>query len=88
MVGKVIDPGAQVAMYGGAGTAITVWGLQLSEWAAIVSAAVAVVGLIVHVWATIRKDGRAQELHRASLEELRANTKAIGSIPSQAEEND
>lgn len=68
---KTVDIGAQGAMYGGAGTAITVWGLQLSDWAAIISAAVAVLGLIVHIWATWRKDRRAEELHRATLEEIR-----------------
>lgn len=68
---REIDMGAQSAMYGGAGAAITVWGLQLSDWAAIVSAAVAVLGLAVHIWATWRKDKRAAEIHREELRKLR-----------------
>lgn len=68
---KAIDQGAVGAMYGGAGTAFAVWGLQLSDWAAIVSAAVALLGLVVHIWATWRKDRRAEEIHRATLEEIR-----------------
>lgn len=69
---REIDMGAQSAMYGGAGAALTVWGLQLSEWAAIVSAAVAVLGLIVHFWYTLQKNRRAEEIHRATLEEIRS----------------
>lgn len=65
---KTIDHGAQLTMYGGAGTAVTIWGLNLGEWAAVVSAGVAVLGFIVHCWAVLRKDRR--EERRLKLEEL------------------
>ena len=68
---REVDTPAQVAMYGGSASAITVWGLQLSELAAIISALVAVIGLIVHIWATMRKDRRAEEAHRLEMEGLR-----------------
>lgn len=68
---KQVDLGAQSAMYGGAGSAITVWGLQLSEIAAILSALVAVLGFAVHVWYTLQRNRRAEETHRAEMEGLR-----------------
>lgn len=55
-------------MYGGA--AVSLWGLTASELAAIVGAIVAVVGLVIQAVYIWRKDQRAQELHRISLEGL------------------
>lgn len=68
---KEIDTAAQTAMYGGAGGGIVVWGLQLSDLAAIVSALVAVVGLLVHIWASVKRDRRAEEAHRAEMSRLK-----------------
>lgn len=76
-----IDIGSKAATYGGAATSMTMWGLQISEIAAIVGALVAVLGLVVQIAYTVRKDRRAQEVHRASLEELR-NGKAYARVTS------
>ena len=45
---------ASVANYGGAGTAVIVWGLSLPEWAAVVSMTVAVLGFGLQVYLAAR----------------------------------
>lgn len=62
---------AAFTTYGGAGSAIVLWGLQLSEWGVIVSAFVAVLGFVVHCYYAHRRDRRAQEQHKATLERIR-----------------
>lgn len=52
-------------MYGGAAATGIFWGLSVSDIAVIISAFVAFLGFLVHAWATIRKDQREQERHRA-----------------------
>ncbi len=67
-----LDTASQSAMYGGAATTGILWGLSVSEVAVFLSAFVAVLGFIVHTWATIRKDKREAERHAAAMKELRA----------------
>lgn len=71
------DTTAQVAMYGGAATAGTIWHLQLGDVGVIVSMLVAVLGFAVHAWALWRKDRRAQELHQLNVEALRGAKAAV-----------
>lgn len=52
-------------MYGGAAATGIFWGLSVSDLAVILSMIVAVLGFIVHAWATIRKDRRELEHHKA-----------------------
>lgn len=47
-----------VAMYGGTASTILVWGLRLPDVAAMVSVLVALIGLGLNVWATLRRDRR------------------------------
>lgn len=67
-----IDTGAQTAMWGGTGASFVIFGLNLSEWAALVSAIVAVLGLLVHMWSVWHKNRREEELHKLKVLELRA----------------
>ncbi len=62
---STIDTGGQAAMYGGAMATGVFWGLSVSDIAVILSAFVAFLGFLVHAWATIRKDRREQEQHKA-----------------------
>lgn len=71
---KTIEQTSAAAMYGGTGTTMVIMGLNLSEFAAIVTAIVAVIGAVVNVWYVLQKNRRAQELHVLSLEELRGRT--------------
>ena len=41
---------AQGATYGGAASAVTIWGLSLADWAALISMAVAVAGLALQIY--------------------------------------
>lgn len=77
MIGKTLDPAANMAMYGGAGAALTIWGLQLSDIAAITSAFVALCGLVLHVWATVRREQRDKERHKLIMESMRNGVKAV-----------
>lgn len=63
-------------MYGGTAATITIWGMGLPELAAIITAAVALLGAAVNVWYVQRKDRRAEEAHRLEMETLRAGTAA------------
>jgi hypothetical protein len=45
----VVTKAAQVAQYGGAGGAV-IFGLKANEFAALVGAGVAVLGLVVNLW--------------------------------------
>jgi len=71
---RTVDTSAQTAMYGGSVSGLAAWGLQLSDVAAIISALVAIIGLVVHIWATVRKNARAEEAHRAYMEGMRGAT--------------
>ena len=62
--GTSVEMTGQTMTYGGAASAVAAWGLSLPELAAIVGAVVAVAGLVVQVWATVRRDRREKELHR------------------------
>lgn len=61
---------SRVAMFGGAGTSLTVWGLQLSEWAALGGLVVAVCGLVLNIWVIRRRDRREVEEHQARMAQL------------------
>ena len=67
MTEQMIDKGAQVTTFAGSAVSITVWGLDISDLGVIVSATVAVCGLVVHVWYTLRKDRRAQQAHERAM---------------------
>ena len=52
---RVMD-GAPVITYGGAGSTVLIWGLHLSDWAAIVSMIIAVCGFGLQIYvALLRK---------------------------------
>lgn len=60
-----VDPAhlsGQVSLVSSA-TSITLFGFSLSEAGAVVSACVAVVTCLLHIWYTLRKDRRDRELH-------------------------
>jgi hypothetical protein len=65
-----IDTSGKAAMGIGAAGGLTVWGLQLNEWGAVVSMLVAVIGLAVHIWATLEKNRRHKEEHAARMAQL------------------
>lgn len=60
-----LDTAGQGAMYGGAAATGIFWGLSVSDVAVIMSMVVAVLGFLVHAWATVRKDRREMERHKA-----------------------
>jgi len=64
---STVDTVGQGAMYGGAATTGVLWGLAVSDVAVILSMVVAVLGFLVHAWATIRKDRRELEHHKAKM---------------------
>lgn len=61
---------SRVAMFGGAGTSLTVWGLQLSELAAVVGALVAILGFLANLWVINRREKREEEEHEARMAQL------------------
>jgi len=63
----LVDKSGEAAMYGGAAATGIMWGLSVSDLAVILSMIVAVLGFIVHAWATIRKDKRELEMHQATM---------------------
>lgn len=64
---SAVDTAGQGAMYGGAAVTGVLWGLSVSDVAVIGSMIVAVLGFCVHAWATIRKDRRELEQHKAMM---------------------
>lgn len=66
-----LDTAGQSAMYGGAASAGIMWGMSLSEIAVLISAIVAVLGFILHTWATFRRDRREMEHHLQETEQHR-----------------
>lgn len=54
----------EVTAYGGAGAAIASWGFSVGDVAVVVSTIVAVLGFVLHAWATIRRDRRQADAHR------------------------
>lgn len=69
------------ALYGGAGAALTIFGLGLNEWAAIIAALVAVGGFCLNVWVTRERVKRERELHALTVAQLKsAATKAIDPV--------
>lgn len=65
-----IDPAntAGAVSLASAASSVTMFGLSMSEVGVIVSAIVAVVTCVLHVWYTLRKDKRAREIHKARLD--------------------
>lgn len=57
----------QTMTYGGGAGAVAAWTLSLGDVAAVVGACVAVIGLALQVWVTLRRDKREAELHRAQM---------------------
>lgn len=62
------DSAAQAAMYGGAATTLMFWGMNVSEWAAVISAGVALAGGVVHIWSLLQRNKREIEVHRLKME--------------------
>lgn len=85
---ETIHTGAKVATYGGAGTALTLFGMNMSEVAAIVAAIVALCGLVVQVISTYNRNRRAEELHAVTLEALRANPALVASRSAEDSASD
>ena len=50
-------------------TGLTLWGLDISDIGVGVSAVFGVLTFCVYLWSSIRRDRRAQELHRARLKQ-------------------
>lgn len=68
---RTVDHAALLTTYGGAVTSMTLWGLRLSDISVMVSAFVAILGFGVHLWITLKRNGREQELHTIHMERLR-----------------
>lgn len=67
---------ADAMTWGGTGCAITLWGLQLSDWGVIASFVVTLLGFIMNLVFKARADRRAIEEHKARIRELqRGNTR-------------
>jgi len=80
-----VDTAGQAAMYGGAAATGVLWGLSVSDVAVIGSMIVAVLGFIVHAWATIRKDRREAERHAAAMAELRSTHHEVHEVHEHVE---
>lgn len=65
---------AQTTTYAGAVTAITFWGLSVSEWAVIASAAVALLGFVFTVVMRLRRERREIREHNAKMALLQGDT--------------
>jgi hypothetical protein len=61
---------ARAATWCGTTSAVTLWGLQVSDLAVIVSAGVAVLGFFVHVIMTMRRERREIVTHLATIASL------------------
>ena len=61
---------AKTATYGGGASAVW-FGLSANEWAALIGAMVAVIGLCVQVYFNRRRDRRELEYHIERMRELR-----------------
>jgi hypothetical protein len=72
-------------MYGGAAVTGVLWGLSVPDWAVIISMLVAVMGFIVHAWATVRKDRREAAAHDAQMQELKATHAEVHEIHEHVE---
>lgn len=59
-----VELAGRTMTYGGGASAVAAWSLSWSEIAAVVGAVVAVIGLVVQIWASVRRDRREAELHR------------------------
>lgn len=66
---KLPEKVSQTMTYGGGATAVTSWGLSWPDIAAIVGATVAVIGLCVQIWATVRRDRRETEMYWQRIDE-------------------
>lgn len=71
MQDQMVEQTSAGAMYGGAVATFTVYGLNLPELAAIITAVVALVGAAVNVWYVYHKNRRAEEAHKAEMERMR-----------------
>lgn len=74
---RAIDHAALLTTYGGAVTSLTLWGLRLSDLSVMVSAFVAILGFAVHLWITVKRDRREQEIHLTQLEILRNGNPSV-----------
>jgi len=74
MVMDKLDAPAQTAMYGGAGASIAFLGMGVNEWAAIISAAVAVIGGLYHLWVLSQRRREEKLEHKARMAQLTAGT--------------
>jgi hypothetical protein len=63
-------------MVGGAGCTMTLWGLQVSDWAVIGSLVITLLGFLVSVVMKLRHERREVIEHRARIEELQRGAKA------------
>lgn len=79
-----IEQSANALTYGGLCSTMTLWGLQVSDWAVIVSAGAAVVGLLLNVVVKLRQERRAVAEHQARLKELLRGAKASPRKRTQA----
>lgn len=76
MIHHATDHTALFTTYGGVIASVTLYDLRISELGVIVSALVAVLGFSVHVWITVKRNRREQELFNLQMELLRHGTKA------------
>lgn len=54
-IAKAVETAAPVVTYSGTAATLTFWGLQISDICAIISTAVAVIGLGLQIWFYWRK---------------------------------
>lgn len=69
------------ALYGGAATSLTLFGLGLNEWAAIIAAIVAVGGLCVNVWVARERMKRERELHELTKAQITGRFVEVLAVP-------
>lgn len=62
-------------MYAGSLSAVTIWGLSISDLAAIVAAVIALVGFILNRRAAMRREKRELELHKLKVQQLQKELK-------------
>lgn len=69
------------ALYGGVATSLTIFGLGLSEWAAIIAAIVAVGGFGINVWVARERMKRERELHELTKAQLTGRFVKVEPLP-------
>lgn len=72
---QILDQATQngpvTVTYGGAVTSFALWGLQISEIGVLISAFVAICGLALQFYVTVKREKRAREEHKVKLESMR-----------------